>query len=120
MTLTLYFCVMQLEQEINRQRVARKWYLIVIVLLYVGLLASFSLNVSLLLRKPQTRLINNEKFPGKEGLNNFAVHEKTVIAKVALAGERQVRQYTEPQPRSVLIWSRNRVGASSRGEDLIS
>ena len=27
-----------------------QWYLIVIVLLYVGLLASFSLNVSLLLR----------------------------------------------------------------------
>jgi hypothetical protein len=54
-----------LEQEIGRQRVARKWYLIVIVLLYVGLLASFSLNVSLLLRKPQTRLLNNEKFPGE-------------------------------------------------------
>jgi len=35
-----------------RQRVARKWYLVVIVLLYVGLLASFSLNVTLLLRKP--------------------------------------------------------------------
>lgn len=47
----------ELEQEIHRQRVARKWYLIVIVLLYVGLLASFSLNVSLLLRKPQTRVL---------------------------------------------------------------
>ena len=29
----------------------RRWYLLVIILLYVGLLASFSLNVSLLLRK---------------------------------------------------------------------
>lgn len=54
----------ELEQELNRQRGARKWYLIVIVLLYVGLLASFSLNVSLLLRKPQTRIvpdINNKE-----------------------------------------------------------
>ena len=72
----------QLEEELVRQRVARKWYLVVIgdcptwhchyicpsrllvdnmklniiksfpVLLYVGLLASFSLNVTLLLRKP--------------------------------------------------------------------
>ena len=60
------FKYFQLEQEINRQRIARKWYLIVIVLLYVGLLASFSLNVSLLLRKPQTRLIQNEKYPGED------------------------------------------------------
>lgn len=42
----------ELEEELVRQRVARKWYLVVIVLLYVGLLASFSLNVTLLLRKP--------------------------------------------------------------------
>ena len=35
-----------------RARVSRKWYLVVIVLLYVGLLASFSLNVTLLMRKP--------------------------------------------------------------------
>jgi len=115
---------MQLEQEINRQRVARKWYLIVIVLLYVGLLASFSLNVSLLLRKPQTRLINNEKFPGKVGLNNFAVHEKSVMAKVALAGERQVRQYTELQPTKECLEmereSIRRLCIHSRGEDLIS
>ncbi len=31
---------------------SRKWYLVVIVLLYIGLLASFSLNVTLLMRKP--------------------------------------------------------------------
>ncbi len=35
----------------QRQRWTRRWYLLVIVLLYIGLLASFSLNVSLLLRK---------------------------------------------------------------------
>ena len=34
------------------KRWTRRWYLLVIVLLYIGLLASFSLNVSLLLRKP--------------------------------------------------------------------
>lgn len=38
----------------QRQRWTRRWYLLVIVLLYIGLLASFSLNVSLLLRKPQS------------------------------------------------------------------
>ena len=38
----------------QRQRWTRRWYLLVIVLLYIGLLASFSLNVSLLLRKPST------------------------------------------------------------------
>ena len=34
-----------------RARVSRKWYLVVIVLLYIGLLASFSLNITLLMRK---------------------------------------------------------------------
>lgn len=42
----------QLEEDLMRARVSRKWYLVVIVLLYVGLLASFSLNVTLLMRKP--------------------------------------------------------------------
>ena len=44
-------CFQHLQEEQKRQTLARKWYLIVIVLLYVGLLASFSLNVSLLLRR---------------------------------------------------------------------
>ena len=47
----------------QRQRWTRRWYLLVIVLLYIGLLASFSLNVSLLLRKPAasvTRAVTSE------------------------------------------------------------
>ena len=47
----------------QRQRWTRRWYLLVIVLLYIGLLASFSLNVSLLLRKPAasvTRTVTSE------------------------------------------------------------
>ena len=44
--------VMEAENMRQRQRWTRRWYLLVIVLLYIGLLASFSLNVSLLLRKP--------------------------------------------------------------------
>ena len=44
--------VMEAETMRQRQRWTRRWYLLVIVLLYIGLLASFSLNVSLLLRKP--------------------------------------------------------------------
>ena len=39
---------------------SRKWYLVVIVLLYIGLLASFSLNVTLLMRKP---VLNQVKTP---------------------------------------------------------
>ena len=44
--------VMEAENMRQRQRWTRRWYLLVIVLLYIGLFASFSLNVSLLLRKP--------------------------------------------------------------------
>ena len=49
-----------------RARVSRKWYLVVIVLLYVGLLASFSLNVTLLMRKPvNVRIPEMDKDYGK-------------------------------------------------------
>ena len=47
--------VTELQKKITclePKRWTRRWYLLVIVLLYIGLLASFSLNVSLLLRKP--------------------------------------------------------------------
>jgi len=54
----------ELEEDLLRQRVARKWYLVVIVLLYVGLLASFSLNVTLLLRKPVLKLQDNNQNSG--------------------------------------------------------
>ena len=46
-----------------RARVSRKWYLVVIVLLYIGLLASFSLNVTLLMRKPPPPVLNQIKTP---------------------------------------------------------
>ena len=58
----------QLEEDLLRQRVARKWYLVVIVLLYVGLLASFSLNVTLLLRKPVLKLQDNNQYSGEPTL----------------------------------------------------
>jgi hypothetical protein len=35
-----------------------RWYLIVIVLLYIGLLTSFSLNVSLLLRREPPPMVS--------------------------------------------------------------
>lgn len=47
-------CNLEAETLRQRQKWTRRWYLLVIVLLYIGLLASFSLNVSLLLRKPTT------------------------------------------------------------------
>lgn len=40
----------------REDRNTRRWYLVVIVLLYVGLLTSFSLNVSLLIRKEPSSL----------------------------------------------------------------
>ena len=51
-----------------RARVSRKWYLVVIVLLYIGLLASFSLNVTLLMRKP---ILNQVTFPETDGEHSF-------------------------------------------------
>ena len=54
--------VFQLEEDLVRARVSRKWYLVVIVLLYIGLLASFSLNVTLLMRKPPP-VLNQIKTP---------------------------------------------------------
>ena len=59
----------QLEEDLVRARVSRKWYLVVIVLLYIGLLASFSLNVTLLMRKP---VLNQVTFPDTNyGENSF-------------------------------------------------
>jgi len=54
----------QLEEDLMRARVSRKWYLVVIVLLYIGLLASFSLNVTLLMRKPVSPLSTPETHQG--------------------------------------------------------
>ena len=64
-----------LEAETLRQRQkwTRRWYLLVIVLLYIGLLASFSLNVSLLLRKPSPLTSAESPLPENsllDGLNN--------------------------------------------------
>ena len=35
----------------EREKVSRRWYILVIVLLYIGLIISFCLNLTLLLRK---------------------------------------------------------------------
>ena len=59
----------------QRQRWTRRWYLLVIVLLYIGLLASFSLNVSLLLRKPSLPV-------------NRAAAQDTVSVTTASIGEK--------------------------------
>jgi len=59
----------QLEEDLLRARVSRKWYLVVIVLLYIGLLASFSLNVTLLMRKPVN---SNIKIPDTN--HNYAAY----------------------------------------------
>jgi len=61
----------------QRQRWTRRWYLLVIVLLYIGLLASFSLNVSLLLRKPSLPV-------------NRAAAQDTVSVTTASIGEKGV------------------------------
>ena len=38
------------DKHASPDKIARKWYLTVIVLLYVGLIASFCLNISLLIK----------------------------------------------------------------------
>ena len=38
--------------NVHNERTTRRWYLTVIVLLYIGLITSFCLNVSLLLQEP--------------------------------------------------------------------
>ena len=52
------------EREEGGGRVSRRWYLIVIVLLYIGLLTSFSLNVSLLMRRSSSLLRDKEQLAG--------------------------------------------------------
>merc|ERR1719210_3068523 len=64
----------QLEEDLMRARVSRKWYLVVIVLLYIGLLASFSLNVTLLMRKQP---VNTIKLPETADHNYAAYPQHT-------------------------------------------
>ena len=40
------------SENVHNERTTRRWYLTVIVLLYIGLITSFCLNVSLLLQEP--------------------------------------------------------------------
>jgi len=82
----------ELEQELHRQRLGRKWYLVVIVLLYVGLLASFSLNVSLLLRKPQTRSAPLEP----QITTDFPFQQSTVLDKDSVLDKNLGFSYTTP------------------------
>lgn len=42
----------ELEEELERLKLSRKWFMFVLFLLYAGLFASFSLNVTLLMQKP--------------------------------------------------------------------
>jgi hypothetical protein len=41
--------IFQLEEELERLKLSRKWFMFVLFLLYAGLFASFSLNVTLLI-----------------------------------------------------------------------
>ena len=41
-----------MAENVHNERTTRRWYLTVIVLLYIGLITSFCLNVSLLLQEP--------------------------------------------------------------------
>ena len=50
-------CLFQLEEELERLKLSRKWFMFVLVLLYAGLFASFSLNVTLLMQKPAVQQI---------------------------------------------------------------
>ena len=41
-----------MTDNVHNERTTRRWYLTVIVLLYIGLITSFCLNISLLLQEP--------------------------------------------------------------------
>ena len=48
------------EPERGLQGSGRRWYLLVIVLLYIGLITSFCLNVTLLVRREPERVVRLE------------------------------------------------------------
>ena len=50
-------CLFQLEEELERLKLSRKWFMFVLFLLYAGLFASFSLNVTLLMQEPAVEQI---------------------------------------------------------------
>ena len=52
------------DKHASPDKIARKWYLTVIVLLYVGLIASFCLNISLLIKTfPQDSSNHGLEYP---------------------------------------------------------
>ena len=63
------------EPEPGLQGSGRGWYLLVIVLLYIGLITSFCLNVTLLVRREPERVVRLEGLartgPGQAGRITF-------------------------------------------------
>ena len=55
----------------HSKSVARRWYLVVIVMLYVGLITSFCLNITLLVRTPDTP--SHQTFRTGNKPNNFSL-----------------------------------------------
>ena len=93
-----------------RARVSRKWYLVVIVLLYIGLLASFSLNITLLMRKavPVSQIKSAVQEPGDSRIVDIRIISKvssghhsatTPIAEITRRTEKSTQlgfAYTTP------------------------
>ena len=50
----------KVSENVQNERTTRRWYLTVIVLLYIGLITSFCLNVSLLLQEPVVTQVNGD------------------------------------------------------------
>lgn len=73
----------------QRQRWTRRWYLLVIVLLYIGLLASFSLNVSLLLRKPTASAVTSRSSTTSEAAVSKSVATIGHDGKLTLVADSQ-------------------------------
>ena len=96
-----------------RARVSRKWYLVVIVLLYIGLLASFSLNITLLMRKavPVSQIKSSVQDPGESkrvDIRNFInFHQVTFLLLhlllISRGGQKRTRSSGLPTP--LPVWS---------------
>ena len=65
------------DRGVQEDKVSRKWYLLVIALLYVGLIISFCLNVALLLRRgtEENQLLRLEKRVLEDDITGEMIHK---------------------------------------------
>ena len=82
----------KVSENVHNERTTRRWYLTVIVLLYIGLITSFCLNVTLLVRREPERVVRLEEMartgPGEHYLlsQDLSVEWSRTIIGLFLVG----------------------------------